>query len=97
MLRRLDAGPRRCLTEGDACQAEGCPFQIDRLCTVHPSRPLGCRVFFCDSVTSEQQHALYEQAMERLRMVHKQFGVPYEYLEWRASLQRLTESLTSGE
>src|SRR5262245_23903506 len=26
----------------------GCPFQVDGLCTVRETRPLGCRIYFCD-------------------------------------------------
>src|SRR3954468_3586592 len=27
---------------------DGCPFQVSGLCTARESRPLGCRIYFCD-------------------------------------------------
>src|ERR1700759_358634 len=27
---------------------DGCPFQVNGLCTARESRPLGCRIYFCD-------------------------------------------------
>src|SRR5436305_14500685 len=31
----------------------GCPFQINKLCSVHQIRPFACRLFFCDSTSAE--------------------------------------------
>src|SRR5690348_9608071 len=31
----------------------GCPFQVNRLCSVHTIRPFGCRMFFCDPSATE--------------------------------------------
>src|SRR2546423_8063278 len=28
---------------------EGCPYQVEGLCTAREARPLGCRVYFCDA------------------------------------------------
>src|SRR5688572_16173660 len=32
--------------EVDAWDGTGCPFQVSKLCGVHPFRPFGCRMFF---------------------------------------------------
>lgn len=63
-----------------------CVFQIERLCSVHRVRPLGCRVFFCEAGSEAWQHALYEQHQAVLRRLHEEQVIPYAYMEWRAGL-----------
>ncbi len=67
----------------------GCPFQVDRLCTAHASRPFGCRVFFCDESSTEWQNEQYERHHARLKRMHEEMGVAYFYVEWRAALRAL--------
>jgi Fe-S-cluster containining protein len=61
----------------------GCPFQEKNLCGVHPGRPLGCRVFFCDRSAQVWQHELSERGLGLIRGLHDRHGVPYLYAEWR--------------
>jgi Fe-S-cluster containining protein len=65
----------------------GCPFQSDRLCTVHRIRPFGCRVFFCDSTATDWQREQYERFHARLKRLHEEMDVPYFYVEWRTALR----------
>ena len=65
----------------------GCPFQAGRLCTVHPLRPLGCRMFFCDSTSRQWQEEHYEQFHGKLKRLHEELGVPYAYMDWIAGLR----------
>ncbi|HZL35502.1 MAG TPA: hypothetical protein VFC78_09345, partial [Tepidisphaeraceae bacterium] len=67
----------------------GCPFQIAGLCTAHPIRPFGCRLFFCDATSTAWQHELYEQLHGQLRRLHDELAVPYHYVEWRFALRAL--------
>jgi Fe-S-cluster containining protein len=67
-------------------KAGGCPFQINNLCSVHQIRPFACRLFFCDSTSTEWQHEQYQAFHGRLRQLHDLLGVPYFYLEWRQAL-----------
>ncbi|MCB9849013.1 MAG: hypothetical protein H6814_11435 [Phycisphaeraceae bacterium] len=85
----------RLTEEHPACNAEslaeavstgGCPFQIDNLCAVHPIRPLGCRLYFCDPVAQGWQEAISEKLLAQIRGLHETNGVPYRYGEWRAML-----------
>jgi Fe-S-cluster containining protein len=64
----------------------GCPFQVDRLCSVHSIRPFGCRIFFCDATAQEWQNQRYELFHAELKQAHERLGVPYFYVEWRAAL-----------
>jgi Fe-S-cluster containining protein len=67
----------------------GCPFQVARLCSVHPIRPFGCRMFFCDATATQWQNERYEQFHAELKRLHEALGVPYFYVEWRAALAAL--------
>lgn len=68
----------------------GCPFQVERLCTVHALRPFGCRVFFCDATATEWQARQYERLHGQLKRLHEALEVPYFYIEWRQALENLT-------
>lgn len=67
----------------------GCPFQVAKLCTVHTIRPFGCRMFFCDSTSTQWQNEQYERFHAELKRLHESLGVPYVYLEWRDALRQL--------
>ena len=74
----------------------GCPFQSGTLCTVRDSRPLGCRVYFCDRAAQAWQNDVYEKYHAQLRALHEQFKVPYRYLEWRAALRQWADAPSEG-
>jgi len=64
----------------------GCPFQLNRLCGAHAIRPLGCRIFFCDDSSASWQQERYEAMHARLKQLHEELAVPYNYREWRRAL-----------
>jgi Fe-S-cluster containining protein len=72
----------------------GCPFQINKRCGVHPIRPMGCRLFFCDATSTVWQQQLYENFHSQLKRLHESLDVPYAYMEWRESLSLL--GISSG-
>ena len=81
------------LPTGEGAEATtpgGCPFQRDKLCTVHTIRPLGCRIFFCQAGTQDWQHDLCERYLARFRTLHDAYALPYRYLEWRTGLAAAT-------
>jgi Fe-S-cluster containining protein len=80
-LRQLPSSPPPILPT-----STGCPFQLNKLCSVHSIRPFGCRIFFCDSTATEWQQEQYQIFHNRLRQLHDQLEVPYFYLEWRQAL-----------
>jgi Fe-S-cluster containining protein len=67
----------------------GCPFQVNKLCSVHAIRPFGCRVFFCDATATQWQNERYERFHADLKRLHEELDVPYLYVEWRAALVAL--------
>jgi Fe-S-cluster containining protein len=63
-----------------------CAYQIDGMCSIHATRPLGCRIFFCQEGTDDWQHELYERFLGALRDLHTAHSLPYRYIEWRAAM-----------
>jgi len=72
-----------------ATNPRGCPFQLQKLCTVHSFRPFGCRIFFCDATSTDWQHHMYERFHGDLKRLHETLEVPYYYIEWRQALESL--------
>lgn len=82
-------GPDDSETHRVATGLNGCPYQIEGLCSVHPIRPFGCRIFFCDATSTQWQHEQYEIFHAELKQIHKHLAVPYFYMEWRAALAEI--------
>lgn len=57
---------------------DGCPFQVEKLCTARDERPLGCRIYFCDPAYQETGNALTESSLAKLKRLADEQG-----LEWR--------------
>jgi len=66
-----------------------CPYHQHGRCHARKARPVGCRVFFCESQSQGWQGELSEWALEQLKPLHEEFGVPYTYSEWLAALNAL--------
>jgi Fe-S-cluster containining protein len=66
-----------------------CPFQQTNLCSVHPIRPFGCRIFFCDATSTDWQQAQYSRFHEELKRLHQELQVRYFYVEWLQALRHL--------
>lgn len=76
------------LPQVEAARSRGdCPFLVDRLCSVHTVKPLGCRVYFCDPSAQAWQQDLSEQALASIRAIHDRHGIEYRYGEWRGMLE----------
>jgi len=85
------------LYAGDGAFSPGCPWQVEGLCTARDSRPLGCRVYFCDPLSTTWQQDVYEKYHQKLVKLHEQFEIPYQYLEWREALAQLEQRELMGE
>jgi Fe-S-cluster containining protein len=66
-----------------------CAFQSGKICRVHPIRPMGCRIFFCDPSSVDWQEAVYEEFHGRLKLLHEEMSIPYAYVEWRVACQTI--------
>src|ERR1700678_2484525 len=76
----------------EAWDGSGCPFQVNRLCQVHEIKPMGCRLFFCDSTSTEWQQQQYELFHEELKAILDSLALLYRYVEWRTALRALFEA-----
>ncbi|MEZ6192177.1 MAG: hypothetical protein R3C45_12935 [Phycisphaerales bacterium] len=65
---------------------DGCPYQVDGMCSVHQSRPFACRVFFCQEGSNDWQSDQYEAFQSAMKNLHEELGLPYRYMEWRSGL-----------
>ena len=74
------------LYQEDGTLSPGCSWQIDGLCTARSARPLGCRIYFCDTTAKSWQQERYEYYHEKITALHAAFEIPYRYMEWRQAL-----------
>lgn len=65
-----------------------CPYQRAGRCEARAARPVGCRIFFCESASADWQPETTEWALARLKALHRRFDLPYAYLEWLAALDQ---------
>lgn len=56
-----------------------CPFWKDGLCMERERRPLGCRTYFCDGREREALQQIHEDALERIRRISAEHGLPHGY------------------
>jgi len=56
-----------------------CPFQKENLCTARESRPLGCRVYYCDPAYQEASHRITEKYLNKLKTLAEETGTEWRY------------------
>ena len=58
---------------------DGCPFQVNGLCTARDARPLGCRIYFCDPTFQERMVEVTEEAIAALKRIADAHGTGWHY------------------
>lgn len=58
---------------------EGCPFQVNNLCTARDERPLGCRVYFCDPSFKDRMPEIMEAGITQLKQLTLEVGREWKY------------------
>ncbi len=58
---------------------DGCPFQVDNLCTARDARPLGCRIYFCDPTYQETGNQITEDAIAQLKRIADEHDTGWRY------------------
>jgi Fe-S-cluster containining protein len=58
---------------------DGCPFQVNNLCTARDPRPIGCRVYFCDPAYQDRMSEIIEKAIEDLKAIADEFNTGWNY------------------
>ena len=56
-----------------------CAFQDGRDCSIHPDRPLGCRLFFCGAEARRVGQEAHERFIRQLRGLSRRHGLPWDY------------------
>jgi Fe-S-cluster containining protein len=67
---------------------DGCPFQKDKLCTARASRPLGCRVYFCDPAYQDTGNQITETHLAKLKDLARENGLEWTYAPLHHFLNR---------
>ena len=70
------------------------PFQVNNLCTAREPRPLGCRVYFCDSAYQETGERISETYLRQLKDLADELGTGWRYAPLH---EFLSEYLASRE
>jgi hypothetical protein len=58
---------------------DGCPFQVGGLCTARESRPLGCRIYFCDPAYQDTGNRITEDSLRELKRIADAHGTGWSY------------------
>lgn len=58
---------------------DGCPFQVNNLCTAREQRPLGCRIYFCDPAYEQIACTITETALSKLKRLAEEHDLPWRY------------------
>ena len=58
---------------------DGCPFQVNNLCTARDARPIGCRVYFCDPSYQETGNRITEEAVAALKALADAHDAGWHY------------------
>ena len=74
-----------------------CPYQLGPRCMARDRRPLGCRTYFCNTLSSSMLQAIYEQFHELLRSLHERLGAEYHYVELTAGLEQCLQRTAGAD
>jgi hypothetical protein len=58
---------------------DGCPSQVEGLCTVGELRPLACRIYFCDPTFAEKMVEITESSIASLKSIADEHGIAWHY------------------
>ena len=61
--------------EGGGCRYLG----SDNRCTIYGARPLGCRIYHCDTAFQEELHRLSERFIDRLKKLTTKHNIGWNY------------------
>jgi Fe-S-cluster containining protein len=72
---------------------DACPYQSGQACTARGHRPLGCRIYFCDSHAQHWQGPAYESFHTELKAIAEKWNIPYRYQDWLSALGEMVDTI----
>src|SRR5262245_12649461 len=76
---------------------DGCPFQVEGLCTARDTRPLGCRIYFCDPGYETRMAEITEEMLSRLKAIADEHGTGWHYAPLHVFLNAQRPADTPGD
>lgn len=74
----------------------GCPFQVEGLCTARSSRPLGCRIYFCDPAYETRMAEITEDCIAQLKTIADTHDTGWQYAPLHHFLNTTKRTAASG-
>ncbi|MHC4623506.1 MAG: YkgJ family cysteine cluster protein [Planctomycetota bacterium] len=71
--------------------ATRCPYNANGKCSIYEYRFAGCRIFCCKG-DADFQSSLSESAVKEFKLVCKEFGITYRYLDLAGALNHLCQT-----
>src|SRR5262245_12444368 len=82
-----EPAPSRPLDDGETC-----PWQDSHSrCTARAARPMGCRIYFCDSDYEPKAFEVSEHFLAHLKRLTERHGLPWDYAPLHRHLHRARE------
>ncbi|MSR28151.1 MAG: hypothetical protein EXS03_01055 [Phycisphaerales bacterium] len=91
VLRRV----RRRVTVAETTSARRngvCVHLVEGQCSIHATRPLGCRAYYCDSSGGPWQADLAESLHNAVRRLHDDLSIEYLCAEWTYLVEALSQA-----
>ncbi len=89
LAAKLDVAELKAMTSGS------CPYQEDKVCTIHGYRFASCRIFCCNG-DADFQSELSEAVLKRLKAICEELDIPYRYQELAAALAGFSDTCRSA-
>jgi hypothetical protein len=68
---------------------DGCPYQVNGLCSAREHRPLGCRIYFCDPNFQTRMAEITEESLAALKQIADEHDTGWHYAPLHHFLNQL--------
>jgi hypothetical protein len=76
---------------------DGCPYQVNGLCTAREHRPLGCRIYFCDPSFQDRMMEITEASLAALKRIADKHETGWHYAPLHHFLNQLRPPATPAD
>jgi len=89
---RISARRPCCTNRGLCCKFTTFGHKLFVTPVEREGRPSGCRIFFCEESSQSWLSPETEATLEKIKVLHARFDVPYVYVEWLDALRAVSDS-----